>query len=37
MIFTGISKIVKTVLVLLIIPVSVLIGQDTQVDKWSLE
>ena len=37
MISTGISKIVKTVLVLLIIPVSVLIGQDTQVDKWSLE
>lgn len=37
MILSGISKIVKTILVLLIIPVSVVIGQDTQVDKWSLE
>jgi outer membrane protein len=37
MILSGISKIVKTILVLLIIPVSVAIGQDTQVEKWSLE
>jgi len=37
MILSGISKIVNTVLVLLIIPVSIVFGQDTQVDKWSLE
>jgi outer membrane protein len=37
MILSGISKIVKTALVFLIIPLSVVIGQDTQVDKWSLE
>jgi len=37
MILSGISKIVKMVLVLLMIPVSIVFGQDTQVDKWSLE
>ena len=37
MILSGISKIVKTGLVLLMIPVSIVFGQDTQVDKWSLE
>ncbi len=37
MILSGISKIAKTVLVLLTIPVSFVIGQDTQVEKWSLE
>jgi len=33
----GISKLVKTILVLLIIPISITVGQDVQDDKWSLE
>ncbi len=37
MILSGISKIAKTALFFLIIPLSVVIGQDTQVEKWSLE
>ena len=37
MILSRISKIAKTALVFIIIPLSVVIGQDTQVEKWSLE
>ena len=33
----GISKLVKTILVLLIIPISIAFGQDGQDDLWSLE
>jgi outer membrane protein len=33
----GISKLVKTILVLLIIPISIAFGQDSQDDLWSLE
>jgi outer membrane protein len=33
----GISKLVKTILVLLIFPISIMLGQDVQEEKWGLE
>lgn len=35
--FQGISKLVKTILVLLSIPISIVFGQDSQGERWGLE